>query len=167
MTDDELGLVHALRVDAQVRCEPRRTGLPEGATAGVECRVNSGPIARVGAYLFADPKVELAHYLARLEQYGVEPNTGACWDGTPGDSAWVPGDYEWPEYELMNERSGCFLDENGIANARVLCGGMYIGVLGTNADLRSLFRWTAEYDSNYPGDVPAPPGICYGPNTPT
>jgi hypothetical protein len=166
MTPDELALVRALRVNAQVRCEARRTGLPDGAVAGVECRVNDGVVARVGAYRFADPEVELAHYLARLEQYGVEPNSGSCWDGTPGDTAWMPGDYEWPHYGLVDARDGCFLDENGIANVRVLCGGMYVGVLGTNDDLRALVRWTSEYDENYPGDVPAPPGICWGPHTP-
>src|SRR3712207_4237002 len=40
-TDAEYALLDGLRVDAQVDCSPRRTGLPEGATAGIECRLDT------------------------------------------------------------------------------------------------------------------------------
>jgi hypothetical protein len=59
-------------------------------------------------------------------------------------------------------RSGCFLDENGTANVRVTCGdGIYIGVLGRDADVSMLYEWTIQYPpSVMPGQDLIPPGIC-------
>ena len=59
----------------------------------------------------------------------------------PGDSAWIPGDgegsyddpgvFNFENSALRTDRIGCFVNENGIANTRIVCDKAYIGVLGT------------------------------------
>jgi hypothetical protein len=161
-TAAEARLRDQLRVDAQVACEPRRSNLPTGATAGIECRPGAAHIDRVGAFQFPDPAAALAAYVARLEAYGVELRSGECGAGIPGDGAWTPGDE--PGSPLIEGRVGCFHDEFGTANFRLTCGdGRYIGVLGTDEAIAPLHEWAWTFDANYHGDVPSPPGICYGP----
>ncbi len=165
-TADEAALIAALRTDAAVRCAPRRTDLPVLATAGVDCRVGSSLVERVGAYRFRDARDAATTYLDRLAAYDVAPTTGDCLAGTGGDAAWMPGDGT-PGADRVSVagtgpwvvgRSGCFLDENGTANVRVTCGSMYVGVLGRGTDPAALYRWV--WDS--PGSVETgdPPGIC-------
>jgi hypothetical protein len=164
----ELELLQGLRVDAQVDCAPAREGLPSGAVAGVECEVGSSLVARVGAYRF--PKEELAAlaYTQRLADYGVDLRSGDCIDGRPGDAAWIPGD--GPEEGIdVPYRSGCFVNEHGLANVRLTCpmptiaaeSGNYIGILGTTGDLAALFEWAWQYPEGAEMEVPTPPGICY------
>ena len=82
---DETALIAALRSDAAVRCEPRRTDLPVLAIAGVDCRVGSTLVERVGAYRFRDTRDAATTYLDRLATYDVAPATGDCQSGTGGD----------------------------------------------------------------------------------
>src|SRR6187549_1436839 len=57
MREQEQWLVHTLRADVAERCEPRRSGLPAGAVAGIECEVDAPFVDRVGVYSFdADPR---------------------------------------------------------------------------------------------------------------
>lgn len=166
---DEAALVAGLRPDAAVDCAPRRTRLPALAIAGIECSVGSAEISRVGAYLFKDAKDAATTYLERLASYGVAPASGDCLAGTSGDAAWEPGDGATGTDATSIRfgdtgpwsvgRSGCYLDEDGIANARATCGSTYIGVIGRSDDLAAVQRWVwAPKD----GPVPAgePPGIC-------
>lgn len=166
-TAQERYVLGQLRTDARIDCAPRRTGLPAGADAGVECRVHSALVDRVGIYSLPEsgPESALGTYLARLAQAGVKPQQGDCARGTPGDSS-------WPSY-LADEdggggistfRSGCFLDDSGQANVRVTCyGGIYIGVVGKNDDLAALYAWAwrvAKGESTHRD----PPGICAAPD---
>lgn len=169
---DEAALLAELRPDAAVDCTPRRTSLPALAIAGIECRVGTALVSRVGAYRFRDASDAATTYLERLASYGVELATGDCLAGSSGDAAWMPGDgateatgTEATSIRFRDTgpwsvgRSGCFLDENGVANARATCGATYIGVLGRNEDLAAVQRWLwASPDG--PVATGEPPGIC-------
>ena len=168
----ERRLVDALRADTRIGCAPRRTDLPEHAIAGIECRVNSGLVDRVGVYGF-EGKLDSAGnevgsavqaYLARLSDVGVSPKSGDCKAGTSGDRSWP--DY-LPDTDDSGgpraERSGCFLDA-GVANVRLTCyGDVYMGVLGKTADIKALNTWTwriaAGEDTHRD-----PPGLCAAPD---
>ena len=167
---DEAVLVAGLRADAAVSCSPRRDGLPVRAIAGVECRVNAGQVVRVGAYLFRDAQDAATTYFERLASYNVRPGTGDCLAGTSGDAAWMPGDGssggDDRERVFVGQtgpwavgRSGCFLDENGVANARATCGSTYVGVLGRDADLARLHGWVWRPVDSSVGPNGSP-GIC-------
>ena len=166
---DEAALLAELRPDAAVDCAPRRTSLPALAIAGIECRVGTALVSRVGAYRFRDAKDAATTYLERLASYAVEPATGDCLAGSSGDAAWKPGDgvtgTDATSIQFRDTgpwsvgRSGCFLDENGVANVRVTCGSTYIGVLGRNEDLAAVQRWVWA-SPNGPLAAGEPPGIC-------
>ena len=173
MTPDEAALVDVIRADAALACAPRRTDLPEGALYGIECRPDDPTIARVGVYRFASP-IEAAHaYMTRMASYGVDVNAGDCGSDVPGDAPWTPGDgegnfddpgvFNWENAALSPARSGCFLDENGIANVRATCGDAYVGVLGTGTDLSDLNDWAWAYPEGVEPGTPSAPGICIGP----
>lgn len=166
---DEAALLAELRPDAAVDCAPRRTNLPALAIAGIECRVGTTLVSRVGAYRFRDANDAATTYLERLASYGVELATGDCLAGSSGDAAWKPGDgttgTDASSIRFRDTgpwsvgRSGCFLDENGVANARATCGATYIGVLGRNEDLAAVQRWLwASPDG--PVAAGEPPGTC-------
>ena len=158
---------HRARPVGSIACAPRRTDLPALAIAGVECKVGSSLVERVGAYRFRDARDAATTYLARLAAYHVAPTTGGCQAGTEGDAAWMPGDRTSGAERVtidgsgpwVTGRSGCFLDENGTANVRLTCGSTYLGVLGSAADLAALYHWAW----SAPGGTPRagdPPGIC-------
>jgi len=166
---DEAALLAELRPDAAVDCAPRRTSLPALAVAGIECRVGTALVSRVGAYRFRDANDAATTYLDRLASYAVEPATGDCLAGASGDAAWKPGDGATGTAASSIQfgdtgpwsvgRSGCFLDENGVANVRATCGSTYIGVVGRNEDLAALQRWVWASPSG-PVAAGEPPGIC-------
>jgi hypothetical protein len=162
----ERRLLDALRSDSRIDCAPRRTDLPPGSDAGIECRPG-GIVARVGVYGFsgADPDPARSTYLARLAAAGVARGSGDCATGKPGDEAWptyLPDEADDGGPSAL--RSGCFLDENGIANVRLTCyGPIYMGVLGTSSDVAALYRWSwaiAKGDSVHRD----PPGLCASPD---
>jgi hypothetical protein len=144
---EEDRLVARLRADAAVRCAPRRDRLPDRATAGIECRIASGLVERVGVYRFGSPDDAAAAYFARLASYGVKPATGSCADGRVGDSSWS-----------ARGRSGCFVDENGNANVRATCGATYVGVLGRSEAISDLYAWT--WKPTKSSSRSSPPGVC-------
>ena len=171
-TDAELDLIAHIRADARRDCTPRRSDLPDGATAGVECRPSAGPALRVGYYALPTNRAAARAYFDRIVTSGVEPNSGDCWSGEPGDLGWIPGDGEPDlvdnrDYGIVvanspyvTHRIGCFLHE-GTANVRLTCGdGRYVGVLGRNDDLEALFRWSDQYPPGVPMDTPSAPGLC-------
>jgi hypothetical protein len=165
----EAALLAGLRSDAAVDCVPRRTHLPTLAIAGIECRVATALVSRIGAYRFRDAQDAATTYLQRLASYGVAPATGGCLAGTSGESAWQPGDGATAIASASVQfgdlgpwsvgRSGCFLDENGVANARATCGSTYIGVLGRDVDLAAVQRWLWTSPDG-PMATGEPPGIC-------
>jgi hypothetical protein len=168
----EAALVDLLRADAKERCAPRRANMPDGVSAGIECRPTDGPAARVGVYSYPTDRDAATAYFARLAEHGVKPLTGDCVQGTPGDNAWMPGDLE-PELDndtdnavfvegkgYMTERNGCFLD-SGTANVRITCdGGIYIGILGRSDDIATLFDWAWTHAPAAEPEMPDGPGIC-------
>ena len=165
----EVDLIAGLRSDAVVNCAPRRKDLPVRATAGVECRVNSDPVARFGAYRFRDPHDAALTYFERLASNDVDPASGDCSGGTSGDAPWMPGDgttgiaaervaFAGSDRWVVG-RSGCFLDDDGTANVRLTCGSTYIGILGRGADLATLHEWAWRSQTD-PVPSGEPPGIC-------
>lgn len=160
-------LIASIRADARIGCAPRTENLPDKATAGIECTVGSDLVDRVGVYGFATPADALAAYTARMASYGVALRSGDCKAGTAGDEAWTPGDGPDEGGDQPN-RTGCFIDENGHANIRVLCGlqvgdqeiGRYIGVLGASTQIKPLLDWTRTFPEGIDMPVPSPPGIC-------
>jgi hypothetical protein len=184
MTRDERELMSALRADARVGCTPRRSDLPVGATAGVECRAGSRLIDRVGVYGFvtgdaiydADQTYldRAAYaYLDRMHQAGVLGIAGDCLAGTPQDVSWmgteadVAGSRIYLQVEYRGRpysvhRYGCFINQQGLANFRATCGeGVYVGVLGNTARLDDLTAWALRWPD--PDQLSFPmPGICAG-----
>jgi hypothetical protein len=188
-SETEESLVHLVRQDAAVSCSPRRTDLPPGATAAIECRPGTQPLPgwehlpygiaeRVGVYKFESDAAAAVVYLDRMTQAGVTLGHGDCWAGTAGDEPHVWGDAEsvtrgdHPEVEYHGEvlnawRFGCFVNENAIANVRVTCGdGIYLGILGRIGDLAALTDWSWASPPHVGADTgfAYPPGICLGSN---
>jgi hypothetical protein len=180
MAGAERELVDQLRKDARVDCRPRRTDLPWGALAGVECFIDSDLVSRVGVYSFGTAEaldgyssdelseeerrdgVAATHYFVNLSDYGVEAQSGDCRDGKPGDASWpdyLP-DYGIGPHELSPWRWGCYHDEYDHANIRVTCyRGIYIGILGKTSDIRALTKWAWKAPEDQT-DGRDPPGIC-------
>ena len=138
---------------AQITARP-----PHGPAEGVPAGSNgwARPSSIASAFRLLDGDAAFGQYRQVLESYGVVLDMGDCWNGKPGDTAWIPGDELEPE--PLHERHGCFFDQYGMANTRALCGDdVYIGVLGSNRDLAALYRWQAP--TTIPGRVPSP-RIC-------
>jgi len=170
LSDEERGLVLTLREDAQVSCRPRRSNLPIGATAAVECLLGTALVNRVSVYGFGyDPRTAALAYLERMDHETVLGSAGDCLAGTPQDFAWSGQDgvedaNDWQvTYEARiysASRFGCFLSETGSANFVATCGeGTYIGVVGQTAALDALSAWALRPP---PGEEVSGPGICFG-----
>jgi hypothetical protein len=184
MTEDERMLAGYLRGDARIGCAPRRSDLPPGATAAVECRVGSALVDRVAVYGFVAgtdledgeqtylDRAALA-YLDRVDREGVLGAQGDCVAGTPQDTSWmgpeadadgsdvyIQIDYKGRPYSV--HRYGCFVNEQGFANFRATCGeGAYVGVLGRTARLDEVTEWAVRWPD--PEELSFPmPGICAG-----
>jgi hypothetical protein len=167
LEEDELRLVAGLREDVAVGCLARRTGLPPGATAGVDCRVDSSVVLRVEAFLFADEREAATAYMTRLTENGVGIAEGDCLAGVPGDSPWMDDDPLRVQFRGTGPwavgRTGCDSDADGDANVRVTCGPVYIGIVGRGRDIASLYRWAWRADEG-PTDAGHAPGICRPPD---
>ncbi len=172
MTAAEAALVRLLRADATVDCGPRRTDLPDGAKRGIECRVDGGPVARVGVYWFASENEAAYAYMTRMAAAGVDVNAGDCNAGVPGERAYTSGDgegryedpgvFNWENSVLAPARIGCFREDDGTANVRLTCGQAYIGILGTGTDVAALHDWAWRFPKGYEPGTPSLPGICIG-----
>ncbi|HEX6867403.1 MAG TPA: hypothetical protein VF119_01295 [Candidatus Limnocylindrales bacterium] len=184
MTEYERTLESYLRPDARIDCAPRRSDLPPGATAAVECHLDGPLVDRVAVYGFAAgsdletgdqaflDRAALA-YLDRMDQEGVLGSVGDCLAGTPQDTSWEgpeadagPSnvypqvDYDGRRFSI--HRYGCFVNAHGVANVRATCGdGAYVGVLGRTARLDELTAWALAWPD--PDELSFPmPGICAG-----
>jgi hypothetical protein len=159
----EQALTDLLRSDARVACAPRRADLPPGAVAGIECHPDVLYVDRVGVYRFDDPGAMLDVYTQRMQEYGVDPDSGSCLGGTSGETGWGPS-FRPDDPEMPWARSGCYLDESNIANVRLTCDDMtYVGILGRNADMRALFTWAWKSEDGTLDYFASAPGIClYG-----
>jgi hypothetical protein len=175
-SDDEQWLLEAIREDARVACVPERGDIQPRAIAAVGCRLETPLVHHISAFL-VPPQVDadgtktdlaLQTYLELLTSYGVQPRTGDCQAGTSGDSSWpdyLP-DVSSPDEEgpYRPSRSGCFLDQNGIANVAVTCyAGISIWIYGGNDDLAGLYAWAWRLAEGESPDRD-PPGICAFPD---
>jgi hypothetical protein len=183
MTAYERELMGFLREDARLGCEPRRSDLPEGATAAVECHVASPLVERVGVYGFMAGDASDADqtfldraafaYLDRMERQRVLGGSGDCVAGTPQDVSWqgpeadeagsdvsIQVEYGGRTYSVF--RYGCFVNEQGVANFRATCGeGAFVGVLGRTSRLDELSAWALRWPD--PEEMSFDmPGICAG-----
>ena len=128
--------------------------LPEGGYDGIQC--HPAGIGTIGFYAFDDRAEMRKVYFARLAEYKVKPDSGrVCLDGKPGEGVDTPGNegFEW--------RIGCYVDENGLANARLLLPSgtsgqnVYVGVVGKVPSIGSLFA------ALFPGHDPAAAGCAW------
>jgi hypothetical protein len=113
--------------------------LPDGAYDGIQCHPG-GAIDSIGFYAFDDRAVMRKLYFQRLAEYKVKPDSGEmCLDGKPGEGVDTPGD------EGFELHLGCYVDEAGRANARLLFANaevgqsVYVGVVGKNGSIGDLF----------------------------
>jgi hypothetical protein len=120
-------------------CKSKRSSLPPGATAGIEC-IGDYMIDIGGYYLYTNTADALAVYSARLADYGIKLGGGDCASGVAGDSAWwVP---EGTDARSSPWRIGCFTNENGKDNLRLVCHAgspdspapvLYVGLVGLDS----------------------------------
>ena len=117
-------------------CGPPEGDLPVLALAGVECHLGSDLADSVGFYLFNDRNDPLQPYYERLAEQDIEPDSGNCDAGQPGDRAWSDDEMD---------RVGCFVNDQGFANVRwtLASGPIYIGVLGNDDDIGALMDWSS------------------------
>jgi hypothetical protein len=151
-------LLTGLRDDvAPRRCTDDPERLPPGAVAGIECTLAAPPAARVGVYLFRDLDSLRAAYLAKLADYGVVrsgvqlPADQGCAEGVPSDRGYLSS-----ATGGLPGRVGCFTNEQGYANIRVIWTEslVYVGVLGADGDIARLFEWS------WQGRSPSDPGLA-------
>jgi hypothetical protein len=125
--------------------------------AGIECTLAAPPAARVGVYLFRDLDSLRAAYLAKLADYGVVrsgvqlPADQGCAEGVPSDRGYLSS-----ATGGLPGRVGCFTNEQGYANIRVIWTEslVYVGVLGADGDIARLFEWS------WQGRSPSDPGLA-------
>jgi hypothetical protein len=127
-------------------CEPAAGSddRPRQALAGIECNSPDPSVARIGFYLFGDDQDMLAAYLLQMKAVGIGLESGSCTEDG-GDHSYAPG------VDMIIERVGCFLDEEGRANYRALLPGVHvsIGIRGRSDDMRALedFAWLGNQDT--------------------
>jgi anti-sigma factor RsiW len=153
LSPEQAALTLAIRPDAAVACEPRAGRLPARSTLGIECRLRTAIVARVGVYGYKDADDALATHVERMAAEGVRRMGGDCATGTEGDLRWGP---DGP----AGGRIGCFLDANGSANIRMTCGSIGIGVLGRQDQMAALWDWTW---TPADGSAETVPGLCRRP----
>ena len=132
---DELFLLAGAESSLRPTCG-KAPKLPEGAYDGIQC--HPAGISSVGFYAFDQREDARKLYFDRLAEYKVKPDSGI---GCPGEGVDTPGN---DGYEL---RFGCYVDENGLANARMLFPGeasgqsVYVGAVGKNGNTNDLTKW--------------------------
>ena len=126
-----------------IDCVPVRSGLPKGATGGIECRSDDARVAKIGFYIFDGDGEMIDAYYARMKAEGVTLNSGSCAEGE-GEGAYIPGEGE------IRSRVACFVNAEGYANYRITMPGylIYIGILGRTANPVDLetFAWLGSQD---------------------
>jgi hypothetical protein len=131
-----------------VDCHTVRSDLPPKSSAGIECASDDPGVARVGFYLFDRDEDLLAAYAARMIREGVALDSGpACSEGE-SEGPYVP----WDGPDMAPFRYGCFINGEGYANLRITTGSaVYIGILGRNDDMESLYEFAFRGSADTPG----------------
>jgi hypothetical protein len=158
---DEALLFSGLRPDARFACTARRVDLPTHAVAGVECSPQVDGVERIGAYRFTSRDDMLETYFARLAEAGVKPRTGSC-PQRAGEVSYLPGD---AGATVGPYRYACYLNQFGVANYRFTDPDdlVYVGILGSGADLKRLHDWAWRGNQDVPGSPTVWRGNAYGP----
>jgi hypothetical protein len=130
--------------------------LPEDAYDGVQCE---GPGYTIGYYAFDERDEMREVYFDRLAEHGVAPDAGElCFDGKPGEGVDTPGN------EGFELHIGCYVDESGLANARMIFASdawgqsVYVGATGDDGSIERLFA--ALFPNYEPGSTGC--GWCAG-----
>ena len=114
-------------------------------------------VDRVGVYQFPETDDMLTVYTERLQQYGIDYNTGQCMGGQGGETGWGPS-FAPDDPEMPWARSGCYLDENNIANVDSRATSTpTLGSSGATATFGTLFAWaweSADGGYNFYGTAP-------------
>jgi hypothetical protein len=135
----QLFLLAGLEPKFRATCAPGSV-LPKGSSDGIDCKPEGIEALRV--YAFDDRADMQRLYFTRLGENSVKADTrDGCQDGRPGEIADSP-DFGWGP-----NRIGCYLDESGDANVRMIFPtrnygqSVYIGVVGRNGNIDDLMRW--------------------------
>lgn len=149
-TNGEIFLLAGVADDVRPSCRPADV-LPEGSFEGIRCFPDG--VKAVGFYIVLNTDwMKDMLYERRLARYGVTPKSdGTCVDGVPGDIVDSVSDG-------VEARIGCYVDADGLANARFTLPpgtggaeqGVYIGVVGTDGDIAKLFKVLE--GRSWPGD---------------
>lgn len=105
---------------------------PVGDLGAIDCLPNDTLIEDVGWFRFTTPAALRAWYARRIAQVGVSTNSGGCYDGTLGETAWSAG------------RIACYRRaSNSLAAIRWINerAQLYGALNGTKPDLPALFSW--------------------------
>ena len=131
-----------------VDCHPVRSDLPPKSGAGIECASDDPGVARVGFYYFERDEDMLAAYAARMIREGVALDSGPACNEGESEGPYVP----WDGPDMAPFRYGCFINGEGYANLRVTTGSaVYIGILGRNDDMESLYEFAFRGSMDTPG----------------
>jgi len=151
-TIDEQYLLAGIRRGAANDCTPIRTGLPAGATGGVECRSDDPAVARMGFYVFDGSAEMVEAYIRRMAVEGIALDSGLGCDEGDSERVYIPAESDY--------RAGCFINAEGYANFRVtIPDRVYAAILGRSADMAALDRFVW-LDS---ADVPSLPTLWADP----
>ena len=145
---EEAVLLGGLRRDAFADCSPIRSGLPDGAVAGIECSPGLVDVDRVALFLFDFRPTLLETYFARLADHGVQPQSGFCRAGIGGEDPYPAGD-DGPE--LIPERNGCYVDDSGITWVGTLPPFVLAEVHGSGGDRDAFLAWPWKGNLDTPG----------------
>jgi hypothetical protein len=147
-TAEEAILLGGLRRDAFADCAPIRSGLPDGAVAGIECFPGLADVDRVALFLFDFQPTLLETYFARLAEHGVQPQSGFCGEAMGGEDPYLPGD-DGPE--PIAERNGCYVDDSGITWVGTLPPFVLAEAHGSGTNRDAFLAWPWKGNLDVPG----------------
>ena len=128
-------------------CVPRRSDLPTGTLAALQCPPSASPVRDLAYYLMSGSAATNV-FRQRMIDNGVKGGPGQCRNGKSVLSVDVPGP----------GALGCYVNASGRANLRIVepasgCNqlkvgdrtlkipAIYVAVLGSDGDIRKLARW--------------------------
>ena len=112
--------------------------MPTGALAAIDCRPASGAVAELHYAVFPDSDAARSSYDVILSKSGLEPDTGSCFLGQPGETNFLTDDQ-------AAGRVLCFIDDTAGTVPRVVWVDERLAILGqvsgTANTLGDLFEW--------------------------
>jgi serine/threonine protein kinase len=102
----------------------------EGSVGAIDCLVDNALVEDVGYYEFPTQVLLDAWWRDRITRQKIEPDSGGCVDGTPGETAWAHG-------RIACYRSGGAARIRWTDDRRLVYGALN----GVTNNLASLFNW--------------------------